>query len=407
MANKFHGYELLLLKRLQTDPEFRCEWKTKLQHKLSDEDLDLGLVLKEIPHRLWFLAVTIDRNKDRLVDFVTEQIDRTKSRCFWPVGETPLSHYLNKYQFTELHLDGIFKFGEDNSLPTEIFKCRSVTYLSMKYNYLDRIPPDIGQMKKLEYLSLTNNKLQIKSLPFTLSFCTKLKTLLLDNNLLDALPGFLLKMPSLESVHRHGNHNYFKSTFMWYHTDVYERILGVPGIVNFQPIKDPERLQFWAAKAVIGSKIDYYADPSVAKVLEGYISEIYPRFNICGYCNTAKLRTQAGYKVITFKNPYLGNTCVPFQYWACSMSCAQAIEIPARLEQITAAQDLDRQYDAYIKECQKQWKQYTHKRKPVVLPTSPPSDTMTTHNVHTQHSAEYVKLKRTRRQEPLCKCAIM
>ena len=62
-----------------------------------------------------------------------------------------------------------------------------------------------------------------------------------------------------------------------------------------------------------------------------------------------------GYKVITFKNPYLGNTCVPFQHWACSQICAQNIEIPARHEQIAAARELDRQYDSYIKECQKQY----------------------------------------------------
>lgn len=48
-----------------------------------------------------------------------------------------------------------------------------------------------------------------------------------DNNLLDALPGFLLSLPALETVHRHGNHNYFKSTFMWYHTDVNLRIIPV------------------------------------------------------------------------------------------------------------------------------------------------------------------------------------
>ena len=62
-----------------------------------------------------------------------------------------------------------------------------------------------------------------------------------------------------------------------------------------------------------------------------------------------------GYKVITFKNPYLGNTCVPFQHWACSLHCAQNIEIPARLEQIAAARELDRQYDAYIRDCQKHY----------------------------------------------------
>ena len=56
--------------------------------------------------------------------------------------------------------------------------------------------------------------------------------------------------------------------------------------------------------------------------------------------------------MITFKNPYLGNTCVPFQHWACSLSCAQAIEIPARHEQIAAALELDREYDAYVQECE-------------------------------------------------------
>ena len=58
-----------------------------------------------------------------------------------------------------------------------------------------------------------------------------------------------------------------------------------------------------------------------------------------------------GFKVITFKNPYLGNTCVPFQHWACSLTCAQAIEIPARHEQIAAARELDKDYDAYMKVC--------------------------------------------------------
>ena len=116
---------------------------------------------------------------------------------------------------------------------------------------------------------------------------------MLDNNLLDALPGYLLKMPSLETVHRHGNHNYFKSTFMWYHTDVNERILAVSGTIDFMP-HEPESLQFWAAKAVMGSKVNFYADCCVTPVLKDYISDIYTLFNVCGSCNTAKLISQPG-----------------------------------------------------------------------------------------------------------------
>ena len=59
-----------------------------------------------------------------------------------------------------------------------------------------------------------------------------LTELYIDNNLLDALPGIFLKINSLERVHRHGNHNYFKATFMWYHTDVNDRILECQGIQN-------------------------------------------------------------------------------------------------------------------------------------------------------------------------------
>ena len=95
--------------------------------------------------------------------------------------------------------------------------------MSLKYNNLEWIPPDIGRLSKLERLHLTNNRLQNRSIPFTLTFCKFLKELYIDNNLLDALPGFLLTMSQLSTVHRHGNHNYFKATFMWYHTDVNDR----------------------------------------------------------------------------------------------------------------------------------------------------------------------------------------
>ena len=149
-------------------------------------------------------------------------------------------------------------------------------------------------MQNLEYLALTNNKLQNKSIPYTLTFCTKLHTLMLDNNLLDALPGFLLKMSSLITVHRHGNHNYFKSTFMWYHTDVNERILETSGSIVDQSQREPESLQFWAAQAIIGLKVNFYSDDSVTPVLKDFISDIYTRFNVCGLCNETRLASKSG-----------------------------------------------------------------------------------------------------------------
>jgi len=78
--------------------------------------------------------------------------------------------------------------------------------------------------------------------------------------------------------------------------------------------------------------------------------------NILSLYQHYELRVCVGYKVITFKNPYLGNTCVPFQHWACCLECATNLEVPAREEQIAAARELDRQYDAYVRECHRQYR---------------------------------------------------
>ena len=153
-------------------------------------------------------------------------------------------------------------------------------------------------MKNLRFLALTNNKLQVQSIPYSLTFCRKLKTLMLDNNLLDALPGFLLKMPAIRTVHRHGNHNYFKSTFMWYHTDVGYRIIPSEG-AHIDSERNPKSLQFWAAKSVIGMKMDFFVDPSVSVILQEYLSDIYYQFKVCHYCNKASFRHQPGEIIVT------------------------------------------------------------------------------------------------------------
>ena len=70
-----------------------------------------------------------------------------------------------------MYLDSIFKFGDVSVLPKELFRCSNIRTLSLRNNFLDTIPPDIGRLSKLERLFLTNNKLQNKSIPFTIAFC--------------------------------------------------------------------------------------------------------------------------------------------------------------------------------------------------------------------------------------------
>ena len=65
-------------------------------------------------------------------------------------------------------------------------------------------------------------------------------------------------------------------------------------------------------------------------------------FHVCNHCPAVRPPQSGGFKVFTFKNPYLGNTCVPFLHWACSRKCAEAIEVPARREQLNSAKEQDR-----------------------------------------------------------------
>ena len=162
--------------------------------------------------------------------------------------------------------------------------CPNVRTLSLKSNNLDHIPPDIGRLSKLQRLFLTNNRLQNGSIPYTLAFCTDLQELYLDDNLLDALPSVLLRLPSLTTVHRHGNHNYFKSTFMWYHTDVTGRILPTnAGSEDAETRQDLVNLQNIAARAIIASRINFYM-AEIPYRLKNYISDMVETVNLCENC---------------------------------------------------------------------------------------------------------------------------
>ena len=56
--------------------------------------------------------------------------------------------------------------------------------LSLCRNNLKTLPADIGRLHKLRCLKLSNNRLKNDSIPYTLSFCTQLITLLVDGNAL-------------------------------------------------------------------------------------------------------------------------------------------------------------------------------------------------------------------------------
>ena len=121
-----------------------------------------------------------------------------------------------------------------------------------------------------------------------------LTELYIDNNLLDALPGIFLRIHSLERVHRHGNHNYFKATFMWYHTDVNDRILECPGLGDAASVSSEAAdtaaaavesagsLQRLAATAVIQSRLNFYRSSDIPARIKEYISSLCEGLEVMG-----------------------------------------------------------------------------------------------------------------------------
>ncbi|RZF47440.1 hypothetical protein LSTR_LSTR007367 [Laodelphax striatellus] len=310
---------------------------------------DYKLEYKKISSDLWFLDMALEKHPWRLLAFLNSEMNN--------LGKPPLNagttfaRYLQLNSIVEVYLDNI---GSQTDklvvLPPELFRCKSIKVLSLMNNCLTTLSADIGRMENLEHLVLTNNKLTVKSIPHTLRFCLKLTHLYLDKNHLDALPGMLLDMKQLLVVRRHGNSNYFKSTFIWYHTDVNDRVLKVSNekCRKVQTIFQPETLEMLAIQSIIASKENFFRPGFLPEVMQEQISRLYMQFNVCGFCNTAKPKCEQGYKVFTFKYPYLGNTCVPFQHWTCSRECGEAIEVPARAAQKQAARRMDHEYQQYI-----------------------------------------------------------
>ena len=75
---------------------------------------------------------------------------------------------------------------------------------------------------------------------------------------------------------------FFKATFMWYHTDVNERILEAPGVERDEAEEDdteekPEpkdkkvlcpTLQYLSMKAIVATRRDFYSAPSIPPTLK-------------------------------------------------------------------------------------------------------------------------------------------
>lgn len=76
--------------------------------------------LQKISGDLWFLAVTLEKSPHRLLAFLNAELRQESEDAIQIPGQTVLARYLSHYNFVEMHLDSIFKYGEVPLLPKEV-----------------------------------------------------------------------------------------------------------------------------------------------------------------------------------------------------------------------------------------------------------------------------------------------
>lgn len=98
--------------------------------------------------------------------------------------------------------DTIFKISfsksKSESLPSELSKFKSLTYLDLSKNKLNELPEFIGDFQKLEFLDISKNDFNI--FPVEICRLSKLKILKANRNEFDRLPDCIVYCSELEEI---------------------------------------------------------------------------------------------------------------------------------------------------------------------------------------------------------------
>ena len=183
---------------------------------------------------------------------------------------------------------------------------------------LQELPPSVGRLRKLQFLSLSSNDLS--TLPITLQFCCNLETLDLSGNKFPAIPGVVLRLEKLTSLKRLGN------------AGLLQRWDGLQQFPHLKvnkpkdtPTKDePDSLQSQAARSVMASQINYWSVdnlPSLqCKLLDTYGS----KYRYCHNCYTPTA-TNDGKHIAAYSN--ITSVCIINRVVFCRSSDSSDVNI--------------------------------------------------------------------------------
>ncbi|MEO1147063.1 MAG: leucine-rich repeat-containing protein kinase family protein [Cyanobacteria bacterium J06638_22] len=231
--------------------------------------LDLSCGLTEIPPEVFELADSLevlDLSRNQLNSLPDEITTLTKLRAI----------FLNSNQFEQfpeilaqcLNLSIIsLRSNKISQIDGAVLSPR-IRWLILTDNQLESLPPDMGNLGKLQKLMLAGN--QLRSLPESMTNCHSLELLRIAANQLEAFPEWLLSLPRLSWLAYSGNP--FCDAFQgsqidsapnptalslvpWMHLDVGEVLgQGASGVISKATWKTaPETAQDVAVKVFKGS----------------------------------------------------------------------------------------------------------------------------------------------------------
>lgn len=142
-------------------------------------------------------------NYGRPINIVNEAINSKESDS----GELLISLYIKKTIPKEIgkltSLKYLSVFSSIDKLPAEIGSLKKLEMLSMSNSYLEQLPIEIGDLENLKILNL--QKAELTSLPKEIGKLKKLEILHLENNKITSLPAEMQNMTSLKELYLSNN----------------------------------------------------------------------------------------------------------------------------------------------------------------------------------------------------------
>ncbi|XP_056379158.1 volume-regulated anion channel subunit LRRC8D isoform X2 [Hyla sarda] len=174
-----------------------------LKKMMNVAELELhNCELERIPHAIFSLSnlqeLDLKLNSIRTIEEVIsfQHLKRLTCLKLWHNKIVSIPQSISQVK----NLESLyFSNNKLETLPVALFHLQKLRHLDVSYNCISAIPLEIGLLQNLQYLHITGNKVDI--LPKTLFKCIKLRTLCLGQNCITSLPekiGHLVQLTHLE-----------------------------------------------------------------------------------------------------------------------------------------------------------------------------------------------------------------